>query len=155
MMKNSIAFFTALCLCGSIYAEEPSVVTFELSNNRKQSFQIEDVSVINYRNDSLFLEGKAATSYAFNDVKKYYFSESGLSVIPDVAEKELRIIYLDNENVELKGLEGQNEIFLFNALGQMIKRVSSKESNVRLELPIEKGVYILKVNDRSVKLTKD
>lgn len=155
MMKNSIPILAALCVCGSIYAEEPSVVTFELSNKTKQSFQIEDVSVINYRNDSLYLEGKAATSFAFNDVNKYYFSEPGLSVIPDVAEKELRIIYLDNENVELKGLEGQNEIFLFNALGQMIKRVSSKESNVRLELPKENGVYILKVNDRSVKLTKD
>lgn len=154
MVEKCILFGVAMGMCGSLYAD-PSVVTFEMSNNTKESFQLEDVASIQYRNDSLYLEGKAATSYAFDDVKKYYFSQPALSVLPEIADNELRIIYLDNQNVEVKGLVGQNEIFLFNALGQVVRRVSSNESAVRVELPKEKGLYILKVNDRSVKLTKE
>ncbi len=154
MVKKCVSILGAMGVCGFLFAD-PSSVTFELTNNQKETFLLEDVPSITYRNDSLCLQGKAATSYAFNDVRKYYFYAPQLSASAEVGNDGLMISYLDNERVEISGLSGQSDILLYNALGQLVKKHSTKEANAQITLPGEKGIYILRVNNRSVKLTKD
>ncbi|MBO7608396.1 MAG: T9SS type A sorting domain-containing protein [Paludibacteraceae bacterium] len=143
-------------LCGSAFAD-PSFVTIEFKDLTKKSFLLAESPVFQYKNDSLVVNGSASTTYQFDKVAKYYFSDAGeSSSIPAVAANEVRVTYLDNQHIQVEGLTANTQVALFSILGQTIEQKVSKEGEaVRFTLPGAKGVYILKVDGQSVKLIKE
>lgn len=156
MKKKGLLFVTVMGLCGAVFAD-PAYVTIELKDLTKKSFVLADSPVFQYRNDSLVVNGSASTSYQFEKVARYYFSDAGeTSGIQAVAENEVRVTYLDNQHIQVEGLVANSQVGLFSILGQSIEQKVSKEGEVvRFTLPNAKGVYILKVDGQSIKLIKE
>ena len=138
---------------GSVCAN-PTFVTIEFKDLSKKSFVLEESPVFQYRNDSLVVNGSASTGYQFEKVAKFYF-EGELSSIPTIAANEVRVTYLDNQHIQVEGLAANSQVGLFSVLGQLIEQKTAKEGEaVLFTLPAAKGVYILKVNEQSIKIIK-
>lgn len=140
-------------------ADDPNAVMIELKDHTTYSYVLEDSPKLQYRNDSLFVEGSVSLSYSFSDVSKYYFAKIPMPCcnvgVPEVEANEVRVTYLDNQNVLIEGLDESAQVELFSVLGELIKQTNSSENGVvQLTLPDVKGVYIVKVNDQSIKLIK-
>ncbi|MBP5481877.1 MAG: T9SS type A sorting domain-containing protein [Paludibacteraceae bacterium] len=155
MKKKSLLVLAAMGVWGSVFAE-PSFVTIEFKDLTKKSFLLADAPVFQFKNDSLVVNGDASTAYQFEKVAKYYFADAGEgSNIPTVATNEVRVTYLDNQHIQVEGLAANSQVGLFSVLGQVIEQKSAKEGKaVLFTLPAAKGVYILKVNEQSIKIIK-
>lgn len=154
MKKRSLLLlFATIGLWGSVCAN-PTFVTIEFKDLSKKSFVLEESPVFQYRNDSLVVNGSASTGYQFEKVAKFYF-EGELSSIPTIAANEVRVTYLDNQHIQVEGLAANSQVGLFSVLGQLIEQKTAKEGEaVLFTLPAAKGVYILKVNEQSIKIIK-
>ncbi len=154
MKKRSLLLlFATIGLWGSVCAN-PTFVTIEFKDLSKKSFVLAESPVFQYRNDSLVVNGSASTGYQFEKVAKFYF-EGELSSIPTIAANEVRVTYLDNQHIQVEGLAANSQVGLFSVLGQVIEQKSAKEGEaVLFTLPAAKGVYILKVNEQSIKIIK-
>ena len=154
MKKRSLLLlFATIGLWGSVCAN-PTFVTIEFKDLSKKSFVLAESPVFQYRNDSLVVNGSASTGYQFEKVAKFYF-EGELSSIPTIAANEVRVTYLDNQHIQVEGLAANSQVGLFSVLGQLIEQKTAKEGEaVLFTLPAAKGVYILKVNEQSIKIIK-
>ena len=154
MKKRSLLLlFATIGLWGSVCAN-PTFVTIEFKDLSTKSFVLAESPVFQYRNDSLVVNGSASTGYQFEKVAKFYF-EGELSSIPTIAANEVRVTYLDNQHIQVEGLAANSQVGLFSVLGQVIEQKSAKEGEaVLFTLPAAKGVYILKVNEQSIKIIK-
>lgn len=154
MRKNYLLFLAAMGLWVSVCAE-PVFVTIEFKDHTKKSFALAESPVFQYRNDSLVVNGNLSTAYKFDKVAKYYFEGEPAS-IPNVTANEVRVTYLDNQHIQVEGLKAQAQAALYSLLGQMIEQKKAKEGEaIQFTLPAAKGVYILKVNEQSIKIIKE
>ena len=154
MRKNYLLFLTTMGLWASVCAE-PTFVTIEFKDLTKKSFVLAESPAFQYRNDSLVVNGNLSTSYQFDKVAKYYF-EGETSGIPDISANEVRVTYLDNQHIQVEGLKANTQAALFSILGQVIEQKRSEEGEaIQFTLPAAKGVYILKVNEQSIKIIKE
>lgn len=161
MRKKCLLIGALIGSWGATFANEddPNAVMIELKDHTTYSYVLEDSPKLQYRNDSLIVEGSVSTSYSFSDVSKYYFAAIPMPCcnvgVPEVEANEVRVTYLDNKNVLIEGLSESAQVGLFTVLGELIKQTNSSENGVvQLSLPDIKGVYIVKVNDQSIKLIK-
>ncbi|MBR5374157.1 MAG: T9SS type A sorting domain-containing protein [Paludibacteraceae bacterium] len=154
MRKNHLLFLAAMGLWVSVCAE-PVFVTIEFKDLTKKSFALAESPVFQYRNDSLVVNGNLSTSYKFDKVAKYYFEEEPAS-IPSVTANEVRVTYLDNQHIQVEGLKANTQAALYSILGQAIEQKKAEEGGtIQFTLPAAKGVYILKVNEQSIKIIKE
>ena len=146
----------AMGFLGTAYAVDPALVTIEFKDSTKKTFSLLTESpVFQYRNDSIVVTGAASTSYPFEEVRKYYF-DGGSSGIQPVTSNEVRVSYIDNRNVLVEGLTAGSQVGLFSILGQKLEqKTSSAGDPVQLVLPDAKGVYVLRVNEQTIKLIKE
>jgi len=147
----------AMGFLGTAYAVDPALVTIEFKDSTKKTFSLLTESpIIQYRNDSVVVTGAASTAYLFDEVHKYYFNDGGSSGLHPVASNEVRVSYLDNQNVLVEGLSANSQVGLFSILGQKLaQRTSVDGEPLQLVLPDAKGVYVLRVNEQSIKLIKE
>ena len=155
-MKNKwLLVLTVIGLCDVAWSE-PSLVTVEFQGNEKKSFVLTEPPVFQYRNDSIVVVSKnVSTSYGFGEVKKYYFTgaDAGIS---NIESNEVRVTYLDNQHVQVEGMKENAHLGLFSVLGQVIdQKISKNGESIQFTLPDAKGVYILKINEQSIKLIKE
>ncbi len=153
MKKKCLLLLAAIGVCGSVCAE-PTFVTIEFKDLTKKSFVLSESPTFQFRNDSLVVNGDASTAYQFEKVAKYYF-EGELSGIPAIEANEVRVTYLDNQNILVEGLKAGSNVELFSMLGQLIEKKSAKNGEaLQFKLPSTKGVYVLKVDNQSIKIVK-
>ena len=154
MKKKCLLLLAALGVCGSVCAEL-TLVTIEFKDLTKKSFVLSESPKFQYRNDSLIVNGSASTAYPFKNVSKFLFEDSELSKIPAIVSNEVRVTYLDNQNILVEGLKAGSNVELFSLLGQLIEKKSDKNGEaLQFKLPETKGVYVLKVDDQSIKIVR-
>ena len=153
MRKKCLLALATMGVWGAVCAT-PSFVTIEFKDLTKKSFVLAESPTFQYRNDSLVVNGSASTAYAFENVQKYFF-ESELSGIPAIESNEVRVTYLDNQNILVEGLKADSQVELFSLLGQLIEKKNAKGGEaLQFKLPNDKGVYVLKVDNQSIKIVK-
>ncbi|MCR5496332.1 MAG: T9SS type A sorting domain-containing protein [Paludibacteraceae bacterium] len=154
MKKKGLLLAAAIGVCGTVCANT-KVVSIEFKDLTKKSFVLSESPKFQYRNDSLVVNGSASTAYPFQNVSKFYFEDSEESGIPAVASNEVRVTYLDNQNILVEGLKAGSNVELFSLLGQLIEKKSTKDGEaLQFKLPNDKGVYVLKVDNQSIKIVK-
>ena len=100
------------------------VVSIEFKDLTKKSFVLSESPKFQYRNDSLVVNGSASTAYPF-------------------------------QNILVEGLKAGSNVELFSLLGQLIEKKSTKDGEaLQFKLPNDKGVYVLKVDNQSIKIVK-
>ncbi|MBO4805008.1 MAG: T9SS type A sorting domain-containing protein [Paludibacteraceae bacterium] len=154
-MKNKWLLVLTVIGFYDVAWSEPSLVTVELKNDEKKTFVLAESPVFQYRNDSLVVNGNASTSYLFDEVRKYYFS-GGNAGIPNIESNEVRVTYVDNQHVQVEGLKENSRVGIFSLLGQSFdQKVSKNGESLQFTIPDAKGVYILRINEQSIKLIKE
>lgn len=150
--------FSLLCLSmlfgGVAVAGTPSYLTLDLESGNSVSYVLSDAPVINYYGDSIIVKGSVTSGYKISEVRRYYFTDSEVTSVPDV--KNVKYVYVDNQNVMAEGLKAGTEALLYNSAGQLVSRSRvSADGTLAMALPNIAGVYILRVEEQSVKLIKE
>ena len=75
MKKRFITTLSLMCMVLGLHAES-KYLTVEMKEGAKVSFLLADNPVITYQSGSLVVNKDAKTSYAFECVKNYHFTEN-------------------------------------------------------------------------------
>ena len=102
MIKRTITVLSLVCLALGIHAES-KYLTVEMKEGAKVSFLLADNPVITYQSGSLVVNKDAKTTYAFESVKNYHFTENnegssgGTTKVEANSSRPLQIVWIDNE----------------------------------------------------------
>lgn len=157
--------FPVLLLSVSIFvqASEPeSTLILSLKNGVKEFFFLSDRPVIYFEDGTLKFRS-SDFSADLDEVVKFYFDdvdreayELAQSVKGLKGDKNLAISYLDGKNVKMMGIESANQIKVYSVDGRQVNaRIESIGGGLNVCLEAQPaGVYIIRTNNQSFKITK-
>ncbi|MCR4858674.1 MAG: T9SS type A sorting domain-containing protein [Bacteroidales bacterium] len=159
MLKNIkvilfILAFWALFVpfCGA----QTTIVDVHLNGGDTQSFEIADNGKLYFQNDYLFIEDGLNLPYSLpvSSIQKMNFSyiagiqeidAAGYKLYPNPASSFLKIFSQDND---------LNHYQIFSSDGRMVlEGISRNDEPVDIHT-LAKGLYMVKVNDKTFKITK-
>ena len=130
-------------------------VTVEKKSGEKFSFLLEDNPLISFKDGYLVVNGSPETSYAIDGVKNYHFTEFDQTDVQNLGVDELCFLSVDNDAISVENANPGTSVVLYDAAGVGILDVVVDLSGVAsIVLPIKKGVYVLSVGGKSVKLIR-
>ena len=159
MLKNTkgILFILALWalfvpFCGA----QTTIVNVHLNGGGTQSFEIADNGKLYFQNDYLFIEDGLNLPYSFqvSSIQKMTFSY--VEGIQEIETDECRIypnpsssyLKISSQNADL------NHYQIFSSDGRMVlEGISRNDEPVDIHA-LAKGLYMVKVNDKTFKITK-
>ena len=145
-----------ICLLGvSVLANaERAYMTVELNSGSKYNFLLADKPVLTYKNMELVVNGEAATSYAIDDVKKYYFTDSETAG-SELLGGNLPTFNITDSKVDVTNATPSQKVSLLAANGIVLETaVANEGGNATLTLPQAKGIYVLVVGNQSFKIVR-
>ncbi len=152
---------TLLSLCGCLVCAnaKKQYMTIEQKNGEKYSFLLDENPEITYSDGNLVVNenGKnssnAITSFAISNVKNYHFTET--VSVDTRSSNELRIVKLSESAIEVQNANPSTKVMLVNINGAiMFESTTNAEGSVTITLPEHKGVYLLSVGSRSLKVIR-
>ena len=149
--------FTSLFLIGLAFGAYAEVryMTIEMKNGSMISFLLADNPVITYQSESLVINNDAKTTYSFEDVKNYHFTEMDESGVDALSANDLRIIWVDDETIGVQNAL-PNSIIAITAVNGVV--VSQTQTDVdgksTVRMPNKAGVYVLSVGKQSFKIMR-
>ena len=159
MLKNTktILFILALwALFAPFCGAQTTIVDIHLNGGGTQSFEIADNGKLYFQNDYLFIEDGLNLPYSLpvSSIQKMNFSyiagiqeieAAGYKIYPNPASSYLKILSQDTD---------LNHYQIFSSDGRIVlEGVSRNEESVDIHT-LSKGLYIIKVNDKTFKITK-
>ncbi len=119
-------------------------MTIEQKNGAKFSFLLKDNPVITYENDNLVVNGNASTSYSIEGVKNYHFTGNDQSAVEDTKAdvQMLRFVGFDENTIKVENASVGEVVVLVNINGAIVT------------FPSQKGLYVLNVDNKSLKLIR-
>lgn len=140
-------------LCGAFAASAKSYVVLELQNGSFFSFQLADKPEFTFTDDEMVINGNAETTYVIDEVKNFRFSDSELTGAPTQSSEEVRVVSLDQNTLQILGANGA-PLRLLKSNGTLILSMSAVTDGSTIELPREKGIYIITVGKQSIKVIR-
>ncbi len=138
----------------AIHAAETCLIV-EMKDSNKFSFMLAEKPVITFQNGDLVVNGSASTSYAISNVKNYHFEESIANSVETAVENELRIVYLDENSIQVQNAEANAQVTVFSVAGVAYSnQYADAEGTATVQLPSQKGIYIVKVGNQSFKFIR-
>ena len=143
-------------LCGVEYANATvQYMTVEQQSGEKYSFLLKDNPVVTYEGSDLVVNGNASTSYAISGVKNYHFTEFDETDVEILTADMLRIVCIDEATIEVCNAEANANVVLVGANGMVqSSTMVSVSGKVRMNLPKQSGVYVLRVGTKSFKIIR-
>ncbi|MBP3717760.1 MAG: hypothetical protein J6I79_09735 [Paludibacteraceae bacterium] len=145
-------FFTGVLLTAQAAV---SYMTIEKTNGEKFSFLLAETPVITFVGDDLVVNGSSETSYAVTDVKNYHFTETDQTVVEKQTSELLRFVVLDEGVVEVQNATPASKVFLISAAGVVLSTTFVSENcSAVVSLPASKGLFVISVGNKSIKLIR-
>ncbi|MBR6597307.1 MAG: hypothetical protein IKK68_05090 [Paludibacteraceae bacterium] len=130
-------------------------MTVELKNGSKISFLLADNPVITYQNESLVINKDEKTSYNFEDVKNYHFTESDETKAEEVFSESLRFIQVDEETIEVQNAQPNTYVILTAINGTTFSKTKvDEDGKTIIKMPNQTGIFILSAGIRSFKIIR-
>lgn len=158
-MKNkffiSIISFMLSLITYSAMAQYGVVVQY--TTNQEQAFILNDQGKIFFSGSNLVINqsnGQIQT-IAISDIRKLYF-QTNLSINNDIAFDNSIILYPNpaTDNIKLSNIKNHSLICIYNMDGKLlINQFSSSDQSINVG-SLKKGIYIVKVNNKTFKLIK-
>lgn len=137
----------------TIHAEDMYLVV-ELKDNSTYDFVLAEKPIITFESGELVVNGDASTSYVIGNVKNCHFSKEKTSA-EAVKVNELRVIYVDDNTIQVQNAVANAQVSVFNVSGAVFSDQKTDENGlVTIQLPNQKGVYVVKINDKSFKVVR-
>lgn len=152
--RRVLSFILSFGTCFSL-AAAITTVTVELKSGAKYGFLLADNPVFTYVEGELVVTSNESTSYVISDVKYHHFTDSDINGVEPLHVSDLRIVYVDESTIKVENSEEQAEVVLVNASGRVesVVKTDGVGSSI-VTLPVSKGVYILSVGKKSIKLIR-
>lgn len=145
-------------------ASEPeAALILDLKDGTKEYFFLADKPVIYFDGNSLKFKASDFTA-EMTDVVKFYFDnevdreayEQALSISSLKGEKKLMFTYIDGKNVKMQGAISANQVKVYSVDGHLINvPIVTIEGGLNVCLDAQpSGIYIIRTNNQSFKVTK-
>lgn len=154
MTKRLFSIFSLLCLVLGSHAEA-KYMTIEMKTGTTISFLLADNPVITYNNESLVVNNDIKTTYSFEDVKNYHFTESFATGVNALPTNELRIVWIDDETIGVQNAQPNSIIAITAVSGVVVSQTRTATDGIStVRMPSKAGVYVLSVDKQSFKITR-
>ena len=156
-MNHKCRFFSIISSLGICFSLSAAIntVTVELMSGDVYGFLLAEKPVFSYSEGELIVKSNGSTSYVLSDVKYHHFTDGHVSIVKSLSVSDLRIVAIDESTIKVENSEGHAEVILVNATGRVVSAVKTdSEGSAIVTLPVNKGVYVLSVGRKSVKIIR-
>ena len=154
--KLLIAMIASMGVANIAHGQSVLVITPLDNNIEKLVTNIADIRKISFDNGLMAITSKDgnASSIAMNSVMSLKFTDDAnfISALKD--GKSAIAPYCNGEWMGVKGLNGETKAIVCDAAGRIVISLDRWNGSPVSIATLPKGVYILKVNDSSIKFTK-
>lgn len=152
MIKRFISVFSLFCLTLGINAES-NYMTVEKNDGSLISFLLADNPVITYQNDCLIINKDANTTYSFDDIKNYHFTEEDVTAAESVSAIALKFVWIDDATIEIQNAQSGAAVALTAVNGVVVSNsMIDADGKAIVKIPNNKGVYVISVGKQSFKI---
>ena len=160
MSNKKVLFilFLSLCFVNGVKADGKALIV-EFSDGSKSSFVLAEQPVLTFAEHKMRI-GLAENSIAFEltDVARFYFDENAVptSLEDRQEEKAFKVCCQNNEKVIIENLCENGRVSLSGIDGKHYQANVSTEGNqtVISLTSLPKGVFIIQINNQSIKILK-
>ena len=161
MRRSRIIVILSLLLCmfytTSMASNEGDVLMVKMKSGDLYKFHLSERPVVTFWPDGIKIVS-SDFSAEYKDVQKIYFEEytTDVTLPQDVQANEMTFTYLDGHTVQIDGLKGNTAIRVFTLEGKMMSLDIERQVNsIKVDLAAyPKGIYIIRCNKHSFKVTK-
>lgn len=154
MIKRFISAFSLLCLTLGINAES-NYMTVEKNDGSLISFLLADNPVITYQNDCLIINKDANTTYSFDDIKNYHFTEEDVTAAESVSAVALKFVWIDDATIEIQNAQSGAAVALTAVNGVVVSNSKvDADGKATVKIPNNKGVYVISAGKQSFKIIR-
>ena len=150
-----LLLLSVLCLFASTVIAEDLVLQVWLGDGQVMSINLNEEPRTTYNDGNLVITTtKTTISYPLEHVKRYTYASSSSSISsPKGVEATFSA---DGETLMFKGLKAGTSIMLYNVAGQLLRKVApTTEGHAAVSVSkLPTGVYVVKMNDATYKITK-
>ena len=160
-MKYLQTFLTSLMLCSigipKAYAQSTvKGVVIETAGGQRTEYALTETPRLTYDGNTVTLTTtKVSVDYTASNILKVMLTDISSTGINDV-ESSLGNILLSNDEVRMSGLAADESVTLYNTNGMLLstwKATSTGELTINLS-DLSRGIYIIKTNHQSFKVTR-
>lgn len=131
-------------------------LTVELKSGDKFNFLLAEKPVITFKGGELVVNANAQTAYSIADILNYHFTEGEQSGVELQQPDLLQLVAVDEQHIGVRNAEPGATISLCSATGVvLVAENANAEGVATLQLPQQKGVYILTTGKKSIKIVKN
>ena len=153
MKKVLLTMLAVFAVCLMTNAEHKLVV--QLVNGTTQSYVLAEKPEITMTDSKLKVSSPFVSSeYAIASVTDFHFEELSATAVNQVGKDELRFVRQSNDHVTLYGAAGNVSVYDESGCKQpSAVSTSGEQTDINLS-SMPKGMYIIKTNRQSFKITK-
>ena len=160
-MRNLRTILVALVLLGFITAKADAQgtvkgVVIETAGGQRTEYALTEAPRLTYDGNTVTLTTtKVSVDYTTSNILKVMLTDISSTGINDV-ESSLGNILLSNDEVRMSGLAADESVTLYNTNGMLLstwKATSTGELTINLS-DLSRGIYIIKTNHQSFKVTR-
>lgn len=148
--------------CSMLANAEVTHMTVELNSGSKINFLLDDNPVITLEKvkygihvSQMVINGDAATTYAIDDVKYYYFTKSDNTSAESKNATNNILVSLLESSVIVQNAKAGDKITLVNIKGEVLSTVNADlEGCATISLPKTLGVYVVMIGTQSFKVIR-
>lgn len=154
-MKFKLFLILGLLLSSIALKAAPYCLIVDLKNSEKFTFALSDKPVITFKAGEMVVNGSSSTSYAISEVKNYHFEEVLPTAAENISKDELRIFQVDENTIQIYGANPGAQVVVVSIAGVVVSaQYADADGAATLQLPSQKGVFVVAVGDRSFKFIR-
>ncbi len=158
VIKRAITLhFLLLCLISTIWADTSKSLIVESVSGEKFSFLLVNSPELTFSDRTLFVRDNTQTkSIEIDNVLQYYFTSEGTDISSVESKLNIRLNYDTNGNVVVEGFDQPAQIRFYSVSGlEYSDCVSVTYDKAVVSLSsLQKGVYIISINNQQIKVYK-
>lgn len=153
-MKLKKLLSAGMLLVGLVAQASNISLIVELKDSKKYDFLLDEKPVVTFQDGDLVVNGNSETSYAISNVKNCHF-ETDYTAVEAVKASDLRIVYVNENAIQVQNAVANAQVSIISVSGVVFsKQKADAEGAATLQLPTEKGVYVVTVGDKSFKVIR-
>lgn len=154
MVKKLLASLALCCMTIGANAES-NYMTVEKINGSKISFLLADNPVITYKDGNLVINKDAKTTYSFEDIKNYHFTENDDTKATAINAESLRFVWIDDATIEVQNTQPGSVVALTAINGSVVATSKADaEGKAIVKMPNNAGIYVLSAGNQSFKIIR-
>lgn len=155
--RTTVFLFLLLCLIETIWADTRKSLIVECKNGTTVSFLLVNSPELTFSNRSLVVKDNSrAFNFVIDDVLQYYFISEGTDIENVERQIEMQFYYDTESNVVVEGIDQPVQIRLYSVKGLDYSdcvSVTNNKAVVSLS-SLQKGIYIVSINNHQIKVYK-